>query len=195
MLSIQHRFLFIHIPKTGGNSVQEILLPYSMDKKVMDHKQDGIERFDLTNKELGTNKHSRLGEYRKKLPSELFASLFKFATLRNPWDRMVSFYWMPYKGNIEWDRNEFRKVILQTVPSAHLIEGGIDHLMRFEHLQEDFNQVCDKIGIARQQLPRRNASKHDHYSTYYDDELIELVRQHHGCDIEYGGYEFEKVMP
>ena len=66
-----------------------------------------------------------------------------------------------------------------------------DFVGRFENLQEDFDTICDTIGIPRRKLPVRNASKHDHYTTYYNDDTIELVRQQHGVDAEYFDYEFD----
>ena len=50
-----------------------------------------------------------------------------------------------------------------------------DKVIRFENLQEGFNEVCSDIGIEAYQLPHYNKSEHDPYESYYDDELKEFV--------------------
>lgn len=48
MLSTSHNFLFIHVPKTGGNSLQNVLSEYADDKIVrLSPYQDGVERFEV----------------------------------------------------------------------------------------------------------------------------------------------------
>ncbi|PYL73843.1 MAG: hypothetical protein DMF26_13110, partial [Verrucomicrobia bacterium] len=87
MISFQKRFLFVHIPKTAGNSIQSALRDYSEDELVaLRDEQDGIERFGLRNPNYKIKKHSTLGEYRDALGNEQFRNLYKFTCVRNPWD-------------------------------------------------------------------------------------------------------------
>lgn len=201
MMALSHRFLFVHIPKTGGNSVQNILRAYSEDEIVCrEPYQDGVERFELLNPTYGFSKHSPLWEYRAKLPPETYASLFKFACVRNPWERAVSYYFSPHRQVSTFTREAFVE-FLPTIPPMiqHLretpdqpaagIPGNFDYLMRFETLQGDFDVVCDQLGIPRQALPTRNKSARGRVEDYYDPGTTELVRELFADDIALFGYD------
>jgi hypothetical protein len=66
----------------------------------------------------------------------------------------------------------------------------IDFVGRFENLQNDFDAVCDTIGVPRQQLLNSNHIQRKRYTEYYDEETREIVAKHHARDIEYFGYKF-----
>src|SRR5206468_7453488 len=202
MISFKKQFLFVHIPKTAGNSIQSILRDYSEDEIVaLRSEQDGIQRFGLRNPNYKIKKHSTLAEYRGALGEERFRSLYKFACVRNPWDRMVSYYFTPTQSVGKWDRKEFRKVISKALSVADYLRldrgeddpfSNVDHVMRFENLADDFQSVCATLGIRATRLPQYNRSTREHYSKYYDDELRELVRNRFGSEIERFGYSFDK---
>ena len=69
----------------------------------------------------------------------------------------------------------------------------MNYVMRFENLQEDFNAVCEKIAIPKQELPHVNKSTHKEYTEYYDDELRALVAKLYRKDFELFEYEWEDV--
>jgi hypothetical protein len=204
MLSIEHRFLFVHIPKTGGNSVQNVLRRYSDDEVVcLAPHHDGVERFEVRSPRYKTQKHSTLADYRREYGKELFDSLFKFACVRNPWDRVASFYFSPHRQRVSWNKEDFSRFIATIEPVAHFLSldgqspprlasslRNIDHVLRFESLQADFESACKAIGLPAQALPFRNQSSKASYRTYFDDETAELVRVRFQEEITHFGYAF-----
>jgi sulfotransferase famil protein len=202
MISLRKRFLFVHIPKTAGNSIQSVLRDHSEDELVALRKeQDGIERFGLRNPNYKIKKHSTLSQYYDALGDQQFRDLYKFTCVRNPWDRMVSYYFTPTQKPENWNRKKFRETISKavSVPDYLRLENGeanpfanVDCIMRFENLANDFRAVCDAIGISPPGLPQYNRSNREHYSKYYDDELRELVRARFAAEIERFDYKFEE---
>jgi Sulfotransferase family len=201
MISFQKRFLFVHIPKTAGNSIQSVLCNYSEDELVaLRGEQDGIERFGLRNPKYKIKKHSTLAEYRSALGETQFGNLYRFTCVRNPWDRMVSYYFTPTQKAEAWDRKKFRKIISRALSVADYLRlnkgegdpfGNVDYVMRFENLADDFRTVCAALDISPTILPQYNRSNRKHYSKYYDDELRELVDERFAAEIERFGYTFE----
>jgi len=138
---------------------------------------------------------------------------FKFTVCRNPFERVVSDYcWFSKRRFVKAHttlkdylliRNGYEKFNhcndisgrgdhFYTQFKFIEIDGKsrIDFIIRFENLQEDFNIVCDKIGIPRQQLPHGNRTEHKHYIEYYDEETKQMVAEKYAKDIEYFGYKF-----
>ena len=185
MISHKHKFIFVHINKCGGTTIDTL----------------------FTGRFAG---HKKAFEYKQSTPNT-FDNYFKFTFVRNPWDRVVSFYHYQIKRNWDfypfnetisfdnfvknWMRRMRRQTPLATHPCYDWISDKDDNLLvdftgRFENFQEDFNIVCDKIGIPQQELPYKNKSKHKHYTEYYDDETRSIVAEKYAKDIEYFNYEF-----
>ena len=136
--------------------------------------------------------------------TEVYEKSIVFTTIRNPYSRAVSMF-KHWSWNSAKTFDDFCNAIKkEKYPSAsakwhssslteHITCGDklmVDYVIRLENLQEDFNIVCDKIGIPKQQLPHKNKTKHNHYTEYYDDETREIVAEKYAQDIECFGYEF-----
>jgi hypothetical protein len=204
MLSLSHKFLFVHIPKTGGNSIQKILQPHSEDRIVALTAQDGMERFEVRGR-FTQHKHATLADYHSRVPPELFAELFKFCAVRNPWSRAVSFYftprrWMKRGTSPFWSRDDFLELLAQLPPMVDYlkIDGQIQTLggiIEYEHLSEQLRSVLDRVGLEIDggQLPHLNRSLAGDYRAYFeaDRDLVDLVAERYREDIAYFGYRFE----
>jgi hypothetical protein len=185
MISTKMQFIFIHIPKTGGNSISTVLLPYSDEHKTVNQiYQDGIERFGLRNFLIPTVKHSTLQDYKDALKDSYY-SFFKFTIVRNLWDRMISYYFSPHREVSCFNKADFIKLLRETKSQEEYItlkrkpailnrfinpfrDLDFDFIMQFENLQQDFNQLCAILKIPQYKLPILNQSDREHYSVYYD---------------------------
>lgn len=205
MISTEKKFVFIHIPKTGGNAIRLALKPYVVDSIVMNLKQQDyndtrgqIHRFGISNPYIKMNKHSKLAEIHSRWDEKelgRWTDMLKFSVVRNPWDRLISCFFSPHLGRTEFDREEFKSFVKSVklgTQSDFVTEDGhlaTDRLIRFETLSEDFANVCSQLGIE-QKLTRVNESKRRPYREYYDKELIDLVSRHYAEDVERFQYTF-----
>ena len=67
---------------------------------------------------------------------------------------------------------------------------GVDFIGRYETFEDDYASVCAHMNIDPPCNKQVNASRHDHYSTYYDDYTRELVSRKFALDINMFGYSF-----
>jgi Sulfotransferase family len=81
---VSHRFkaIFVHIQRTGGNSIQRIFQRFDPDL---------IETAPVDPAALRT-KHCYLSDLEAALDSRTFREYTKFAVVRNPFDRLLSWY-------------------------------------------------------------------------------------------------------
>ncbi len=220
MISFPKKFLFIHIPKTGGNSIQNILKEYSHEQICYRHIYDRyfkrffskhINTFEVINPDdKKLHKHTPLKEYEHLYGLSKLNTLYKFATIRNPFDKLVSSFFSPHRarggvlgtfqnlvGNkhTPYDMKNFESYIKAIKPIEYYIKDAsgktqIDYFIRFENLAHDFTIVCNKIGIEHKQLPHVNKSKRMSFQNYYSQELIDFIKEKHAFEIELGAYKF-----
>jgi len=201
MISHKHKFIFVHIPKNAGESMEICLGGYE-DKKKLWGEENGV-----------VLQHLKACELQEKLGDQVFNDYFKFSFVRNPFSKCLSeYFWEKTYLNESLNFNDWVKLKLgdfinhsenntKIMRQKHNLEQYkfiydaldnclVDFVGRFENLQQDLNTICDKIGIPKQQLPHKNKSKHKHYTEYYDYETRQIVAEKYAKDIEYFNYEF-----
>lgn len=173
MILPPYESLFVHIPKTGGQSVENYLLQ-SLNKTREAHGAQFL--LKKNNDPLqGPQRLAHLTAdeyvaYGYLTPIE-FKSWFKFSFTRNPWDRLVSFY--KYRGFSSVV--SFNNFILYYLPeyfenehwffknqADFLFDSNevlqMDFLGKTENLQSDFSKVAHRLSIHYDALPRNNRS-------------------------------------
>ena len=180
-------YVFVHINKTGGSSVERALgLPFQ---------------------------HMTALELRDLLGPKRWDARFSFAFVRNPWDKVVSHYHYRIKTNqtgLGASPMPFREWVVLAYgegdPALHdqprmfmpqyrwlSDQRGrqiVDFVGRFERLNEDFAEVCSRLGVEAS-LPHLKKSKHRDYREYYDDESREVIGRVFEGDLSRYGYEFD----
>ncbi len=179
MLSHHHKCLFIHIPKTAGQSIEHMFLnslSLSWEERaplLLKYNPDpskGPERLA----HLTADEYVNCGY----ISPELFSRYFKFTFVRNPWDRLVSEY--KYRGyDNQFSLDDFIRYHLpkagmsdnyrHLIPQSHFFskDHNVDFIGRFENLQDDFTVVAEKLGLETSLLPHVNASR-NHLQAYQD---------------------------
>ena len=204
MLSLSHQFLFIHIPKTGGNSIQHILRHYSEDAVYAYPHQDGVERFEVRGAYTKW-KHDNLAQYKNVVPADIYDQLFKFSVIRDPWSRAISFYFSPHRWVKRqeapyWSRELFLTTLEGLRSNFEYLTigdglGDLHEIVRYERLQEALPGVLRRAGIdpTKHRLPHVNRSRTVRHRDYYrnDPELIAIVRDRFRDDIDHFGFRFE----
>jgi len=208
LISDSHEFIFLRMRKVASTSMKAILLPMGIPRptgKVAHLKSRAKLEWDYHN--YVSRAHDDIVAAQKRMPAELFSRYFKFAFVRNPWDRLVSEYEFLLRKTKHGRHSRvkklagFKQFIQMQIPrkDAYQInmlcnrEGELlmDFVGKIENLDEDWQTVCDRIGIPYQALPRKNAGDHNHFQEYYDDECRQLVAQHWKKEIELFEYSFD----
>ena len=208
LISDSHQFIFLRMRKVASTSMKTILLPMCLPRpagKIAHLKSRAWLEWDYHRYVFRA--HDDIRAAQRRMPAESFNRYFKFAFVRNPWDRLVSEYNFllerPTHGRHKKVKklSDFKRFIHMQVKrnDAYQInmlcdrQGKLlmDFVGKLENLEEDWQTVCKKIGIPYQQLQRKNATQHRHYQDYYDDETRQLVGRHWSREIELFEYTFD----
>ncbi|MEQ1724945.1 MAG: sulfotransferase family 2 domain-containing protein [Sphingopyxis sp.] len=206
IVSHKHRFVFVAVPKTGTHSVRQALRCH-MGPDDMEQARLFVEKsFPIP--ALAALKHGHLSfeQVRPFLGEESFGSYLKFAFVRNPFDRFISYCSFATSRQGTFDRDPkgvMRHFLFVQPPHDHIIfrtqhsfltgpDGALqaDMLGKVETMQLSYNMIAERLGIASMTLDHANRSRHSDYRSYYDQEMIDAVARIYARDLELFGYDF-----
>jgi len=192
MISEEYKFAFIHVPKCGGTSMEKIFT-----------------------KEFIPNPHVLGNTYKRDRPE-----LYRWAVIRNSWDRIVSCYFygivrmgiqisfeefvMEYiheKGskysykpeNRFFGKDGHMVYITDHITKKPLINFYVNLYDADNHLKILFNHLNIDLKLL-ENFTKHNPTVHDDYKKYYiNQELIDAVYRRYKLEIDLFKFEFDDV--
>ena len=210
IISHRHRFIFFAVPRTATHAIRQALRPCLGTGDWEQQALFGNQVIPVPEIASIGHGHVSFQQARTCLPAETVSSYFKFGFVRNPFDRFVSACFFLNRRNTGFTGNEiefmrraisnvrFRQRVLAR-PQYRLLTDErdnpmMDYLGRYETLQQSFDEICLRIGLAPTGLSVKNPSRHRHYESYYDDTLKSSVAEFYRKDFELFGYDTERIV-
>ncbi len=209
IISHRHKFIFFAVPKTATHTIREALRQHTGPD---DWEQQVLfgEQF-LPIPQLARLHHGHISaqEIRPHLEAEIWDTYFKFAFVRNPFDRFVSCCFFLNRENPNFEdtavafmkerlqRTRFQQRVLVRPQYRQLCtadgEIALDYVGRYEDLQESYNTICERVGLPVSELSKKNTSEHSGYTRYYDDDLRHRVAEFYKEDLRLFSYDFPSL--
>lgn len=214
ILSTGRRYVFVHIPKTGGTSLalaleqramkDDIMLGDTPKAKRRRHRVQGAQ----TRGRLW--KHSTLADIEGLVDREIQAGLFAFTLVRNPWDRAVSYYHWLREQQFRHRAVELARTLsfadfvthpqicasFRANPAASYMRNSdgverCDAYIRIEHFDQDAAPLVDHLGFGLTVDVVNASVREADFRRYYSDETADFIADCCAEDIARFNYSFE----
>lgn len=175
--------LFVHIPKTGGTSLNRLMR--DLDPGAIS---------------VGWH-HSPASEGITLLGAARWVQFHSFAVVRHPADRLLSWFSM-FKGHNPRMLREHPKAWMDTIITMHphlkplrsqssMLDAEVDEVLRYETLARDLASLARRLGWPEGwALPHMNPSPepHDPWPTYWSRAELDYIEEVYAEDYTRFGY-------
>ncbi|SMX33372.1 sulfotransferase family 2 domain-containing protein [Octadecabacter ascidiaceicola] len=207
-------YIFVHIPKTGGTAMALALEDRAKADDIM--IGDTPKAIKRRGKVKGVRtagrlwKHSTLADAEGLITRDEMEALFTFTLVRNPWDRMVSYYhWLKTQ---DFDHpavalaklHEFSRFLNDPLtrstfsnnPYESYMKDGAgrmhaDLYIRLEYLAEDMVPLAEHLGFTPEIPVANQSARARDWRGYYTESDAELLGALCESDIKAHGYSFD----
>lgn len=184
LINRKQKWVYVHIPKTGGSSISHIL-----------NKIDGTTS-------LAT--HGAIMEVKDNI-----SDFFKFTIVRNPFTRFLSEYFHQIRKKITNENFEYyiKKVDtkgLHLIPQSYFVNAELDmtkeltFIGKYENYINDVNFIFNKLNI-QENIPHRNRNpiydvhptlnQEKYYNSFYTEQwMIDWVKERYENDFKIFNY-------
>jgi len=190
IISDHAKLLFIHVHRTGGSSIGNLL---------RDHLGKKITCF-IQHENARTSKSYLLDAHK---------DYYSFGFTRNPWERILSWYSLinlnQPKSLVE-ERKRFEMFIKSDAASDFTTqyfhynsieyltnkkgELKVDEIFRYENYVTAVQEIQERFNMPLKNIPTLNNTSNKDYHDFYTKESQRLITEKCRLDIEYFNYSF-----
>jgi hypothetical protein len=223
IISHRHKFIFVHLGRTGGRSLTAALAEHCGDDDVVTR----VSSVCPPRNAAGYGRHDTAAAISAKVGEGVWRDYFKFAFERNPWDKIVSRYWhyagVPKKKAYKkiWEKTfgrplSFKQWFWLKVWTGRLFGLGhirfpahfrhytqdgeviVDFLGRCENRKQHVAWLSDRLKIAIRddlRIGAENNKARASYTEMFDAPMQRVVERVFQADMALLGYRFGEPPP
>jgi len=220
LVSHAKRFIYLKTPKTAGTSVEIFFERYCKPESQAHIEEQGRPEQVSAEGIVGYRgpdrgrstwwNHMPASQVRGLLGEDIWTRYFKFCVIRNPFDQLVSLWWMTgarsdaprAQDDMAFARSAFSAWVLArpglyTGRDIYTIDGKlcVDATIRYESLASDLGRICEKIGVPAdtERLGRFKSTwrrRPEGYQAYYSSAARERVERERAKELAMFRYQF-----
>lgn len=214
MISHSKKCIFLHIPKTGGYVIKDILKEHSQDKLTKGHPSligptAGWRMFPergYWSDQVAGLMHPKLAFYYQFYNPQLVEEYCKFTVVRNPWERLVSY--TSYINGGAFDYEILKSIVY--FPEKNIGPGevtqlqylkdpsgdvNVDRVVRQENFTEEMQKLFVDLDIPFEEgifSKKKNTTEHQSYVDYYKEDEKKAIANICAEEIDLFKYEYGK---
>jgi hypothetical protein len=193
---IGSQFIFVHIPRTGGTSLERLLLSLeSIDTWEAMHRKKIVDQL------VGPVKHYRASRVQALAGQALWDKALKISIIRNPFDKVISHFFQPYYRAINaLSGNSLELFLTAYCPAPHedgltcndYLDREVDVLIRYESYADQLFELLSPMGVRHEQIMERIGAVRQAvgYRKYFSSRTRGMVEKLYHDDIARFNYEF-----